>query len=128
MGVSREHFTDYVWMISSMSCDVSSRQPTRCVSYICMCVCFASLSWQLIRAFHLCLQYGQRLRRSAGRGDVARVVELLQRGCPVNTSDGEGLSALHYACEFNKTEAIRALAAQHPADGVALAVRSRSLA
>ena len=53
--------------------------------------------------------YGQRLRRFAARGCIDDVLLLLARGCDVNTSDGEGLSSLHYASEFNKTEVIQAL-------------------
>ena len=54
-------------------------------------------------------QYGQRLRRSAGRGLVEDVLGLLNRGCSVNTADGEGLTSLHYACEFNRLSVIDAL-------------------
>ena len=53
--------------------------------------------------------YGQRLRRFVARGCVDDALLLLARGCNVNTSDGEGLSPLHYASEFNKTEMIQAL-------------------
>ena len=50
--------------------------------------------------------YGQRLRQYAGRGQVQEVCELIVRGCDVNTGDGEGLTALHYACESNRPEVI----------------------
>ena len=53
--------------------------------------------------------YGQRLRRFVARGCVDDALLLLARGCNVNTSDGEGLSSLHYASEFNKVEMIRQL-------------------
>ncbi len=53
--------------------------------------------------------YGQRLRRNAGRGQVAEVVELLVRNCDVNTGDGEGLTSLHYASEFNQSAVINAI-------------------
>ncbi len=58
--------------------------------------------------------YGQRMRRNAGRGQISEVVQLLVRGCDVNTGDGEGLSALHYASEFNKCGVIRAMVATVP--------------
>ena len=38
------------------------------------------------------------------------MIGFLLRGCNVNTADGEGLCSLHYACEFNQTESIKALA------------------
>ena len=53
--------------------------------------------------------YGQHLRRYAGRGCIEEVLDLFARGCNVNTSDGEGLSALHYASEFNRVELIEAM-------------------
>jgi len=52
-------------------------------------------------------EYGQRLRRYAGRGCADEVRRILVRGCNPNTADGEGLTALHYACEFNKLDVIR---------------------
>lgn len=54
-------------------------------------------------------QYGQRLRRNAGRGIVDEVEIILARGCNPNTADGEGLTTLHYASEFNKVDVITAL-------------------
>jgi len=53
--------------------------------------------------------YGQRLRRNAGRGQVQEMIELIIRGCNPNTADGEGLTSLHYASEFNRLDVIRAL-------------------
>lgn len=53
--------------------------------------------------------YGQRLRRNAGRGVIEDVRELIIRGCDVNTADGEGLTSLHYASEFNRAGVIREL-------------------
>ena len=53
--------------------------------------------------------YGQRLRRNAGRGQVEEMIELIIRGCNPNTADGEGLTSLHYASEFNRLDVIRAL-------------------
>jgi len=53
--------------------------------------------------------YGQRLRRNAGRGQVEEMVELIIRGCNPNTADGEGLTSLHYASEFNRLDVIRSL-------------------
>ncbi len=54
--------------------------------------------------------YGQRLRRSAGRGLVDETREIIIRGCDPNTADGEGLNALHYAAEFNCVAIIREIA------------------
>lgn len=54
-------------------------------------------------------EYGQRLRRYAGRGCADEVQRILVRGCNANTADGEGLTALHYACEFNKLDVIRVI-------------------
>ena len=54
-------------------------------------------------------QYGQRLRRNAGRGIVNEVETILARGCNPNTADGEGLTTLHYASEFNKLDVVIAL-------------------
>lgn len=54
--------------------------------------------------------YGQRLRRSAGRGLVGPTLEVIMRGCDPNTADGEGLNALHYAAEFNCVAIIREIA------------------
>jgi hypothetical protein len=53
--------------------------------------------------------YGQRLRRFVARGCIDDALLLLARGCNVNTSDGEGLSSLHYASEFNKTDIMQSL-------------------
>jgi hypothetical protein len=53
--------------------------------------------------------YGQRLRRYAGRGEINEVIELILRGCDPNTGDAEGLTALHYSCEFNRSEVIKKL-------------------
>lgn len=53
--------------------------------------------------------YGARLRRCAARGLVSELIELLVRNCDVNTGDGEGLTSLHYASEFNRIDIINAL-------------------
>ncbi len=53
--------------------------------------------------------FGQRLRRAAGRGETEIVKSFLLRGCSVNTADGEGLTSLHYASEFNKIHVINIL-------------------
>lgn len=53
--------------------------------------------------------YGQRLRRNAGRGEHVNVTELIIRGCDANTGDGEGLTSLHYACEYDRVNIIDAL-------------------
>jgi len=54
-------------------------------------------------------QYGQRMRRAAGRGCTDDVLDLLLRGTDVNTADGEGLTSLHYATEFNRKDLIQAI-------------------
>jgi ankyrin repeat protein len=53
--------------------------------------------------------YGQRLRLFAGRGLSADVKQLLHRQCCVNTGNGEGLTPLHYACEFNRVDVVDTL-------------------
>lgn len=53
--------------------------------------------------------YGQRLRKNAGRNQIPEMLELLARNCDVNTADGEGLTSLHYCCQFNRPDAMRAL-------------------
>jgi hypothetical protein len=53
--------------------------------------------------------YGQRLRRNAGRGELIDFTELILRGCDANTGDGEGLTSLHYACEYDRVNIIDAL-------------------
>jgi hypothetical protein len=53
--------------------------------------------------------YGQRLRRNAGRGELTDFTELIMRGCDANTGDGEGLTSLHYACEYDRVNIIDAL-------------------
>ena len=53
--------------------------------------------------------YGQRLRKNAGRGELIDFTELIMRGCDANTGDGEGLTSLHYACEYDRVNIIDAL-------------------
>ncbi len=50
--------------------------------------------------------YGQRMRMSAGRGLVTEVKQMLHRQCNINTANGEGLTSLHYACEYNRPEIV----------------------
>ena len=54
--------------------------------------------------------FGQRMRRFAGRGEIDAVADLIIRGCQANTADGEALSSLHYASEFNRPLVIERLA------------------
>ena len=53
--------------------------------------------------------YGQRMRRAAGRDCISDVLDLLLRGIDCNCGDGEGLTTLHYAAEFNRCELIEAM-------------------
>lgn len=54
--------------------------------------------------------YGQRLRLSAGRNLHTEVIELVAaRQCGVNTANGEGLTALHYAVEHGRVDMISTL-------------------
>lgn len=50
--------------------------------------------------------YGQRMRMCAGRGLLAEVKQMLHRQCNINTANGEGLTSLHYACEYNRPEIV----------------------
>lgn len=52
-------------------------------------------------------QYGQRLRRNVDRDQKQEVINIIARGCNVNTADGEGCSSLHYASEFNRVNLIK---------------------
>lgn len=54
-------------------------------------------------------KYGAHLRKAASRGDLAIVKELLQRGCPPNTADGNGMTSLHHACAFGMLEVAKLL-------------------
>ena len=58
--------------------------------------------------------YGERMRKLAGRGCLEDVLEVLARGCSVNTADGEGTSVLHYAAEFSRVDIVQALAEAFP--------------
>eukprot|EP01036_Dinobryon_divergens_P023350 gene23350-31686_t len=53
--------------------------------------------------------YGQRLRKCISRGLIDQAMELLVRGCSVNTADGEGMTSLHYAANYNKPKAMDAI-------------------
>ncbi|GMI43124.1 hypothetical protein TrCOL_g9075 [Triparma columacea] len=44
-------------------------------------------------------KHGPRLRAACGRNDLELVSSLLARGCPINTSDGNGHTPLHH-CTF----------------------------
>lgn len=56
-------------------------------------------------AFH----FGARLRKFAARNQLREVEELLVRNCPANTGNGEGLTPLHYCCEYGRPEVIELL-------------------
>jgi hypothetical protein len=43
---------------------------------------------------------------SAGRGLLTEVKQMLHRQCNINTANGEGLTSLHYACEYNRPEIV----------------------
>lgn len=53
--------------------------------------------------------YGQRIRLYASRAQPDEVEELILRQCKLNTANGEGLTSLHYVCEFNRPEMIDTL-------------------
>lgn len=53
--------------------------------------------------------YGQRLRMYVGRSEFAEAKELMLRQCQVNSANGEGLTPLHYACEYNRVEMVELL-------------------
>lgn len=53
--------------------------------------------------------YGNRLRRNVCRGEISEIIELIVRGCNPNCADGEGLTPLHYAAEFGKSDSIYCL-------------------
>lgn len=57
--------------------------------------------------------YGQHLRLYSGRNCPDNVKELLHRGCAINTPNGEGLTALHIACEHNHVQIIDVLLQAH---------------
>ena len=54
--------------------------------------------------------YGTRLRLASARNEAKLVREYIIRGCDVNTGDGEGLTALHYACLHNHPDMVQFLA------------------
>lgn len=67
---------------------------------------------QFIEEFYMnATDYGQRYRLYAGRGNIQEMAELLLRGCDINASNGDGLSALHYAAERNQVDIIDLLIA-----------------
>lgn len=66
---------------------------------------------------------GQHMRMFAWRGCVAEMSELIARLCDLNSGDGEGLTALHHACEFNRPEVVDGLLAALP-KGQQLAVNA----
>ena len=53
--------------------------------------------------------FGNRLRRNVCRGEINEIIELIVRGCNPNCADGEGLTPLHYAAEFGKSDSIYCL-------------------
>lgn len=57
--------------------------------------------------------YGQHLRMYAGRDECSAVQRLLIRGCSINTANGEGLTALHYAVEKNRVSMVETLLQMH---------------
>lgn len=65
----------------------------------------ASIQGQLVTGFY----YGQRLRKYISRGMTDEAIKLIMRGCDVNTGDGEGLTSLHYAAQYNKPKPIEAI-------------------
>ena len=54
--------------------------------------------------------HGPRLRKAAGRADLAAIRELVARGCDLNTADGSGHTPLHDAAFHGRADAIEQLA------------------
>jgi hypothetical protein len=54
-------------------------------------------------------EYGERLRLYVEREQAEKMIELIARGCPVNTADGERRNVLHMACEYDKPKMIQKL-------------------
>jgi len=54
-------------------------------------------------------RFGRELRQAAGRGNKAKVSELLCRGCNPNCADGAGWTALHHAAEYGCSEIVQLL-------------------
>jgi ankyrin repeat protein len=64
----------------------------------------------IVSKFYLSTHFnGHKLRKYCARGQTLDIIELVIRGCSVNARDGDGLSALHYACEMNRPEIIQLL-------------------
>jgi hypothetical protein len=81
--------------------------------------------YEFVAAFYApTYHYGQRLRRFAGRGECEEALQLIERGCDVNTGDGEGLTSLHYAAMFDKSSSIDALV-KHSRSHIALDAKDR---
>eukprot|EP01031_Cornospumella_fuschlensis_P033400 gene33400-40407_t len=53
--------------------------------------------------------YGQHMRMYASRGSISEMLQLIMRGCSINSGDGEGLTCLHHACEYNRLDVVEAL-------------------
>ena len=65
---------------------------------------------EILRKFYAPAYYfGQRLRKCACRGLVDELLWLIVRGCNPNTADGEGVTSLHCACEFNRIRIIESM-------------------
>ena len=49
------------------------------------------------------------MRKFASRGNIKEFTELLLRDCPPQCGDGEGLTALHYACAYDKPKVLETI-------------------
>lgn len=70
-------------------------------------------------------QFGQHLRKYSSRGQIREVVTLLARGCDPNCGDGDGLNALHYACNYNHPKVVETLFTVVPEEDLILEARDK---
>lgn len=95
-----EHSID----VQKLSVLISDSFPT-CPDRIELSVYLDFLTRFLAPAF----EYGQHFRLYSCRGCIPEMQKLALRLCPVHTGDGEGLTAAHHACEFNRPDVLDAL-------------------
>eukprot|EP01038_Epipyxis_sp_PR26KG_P013653 gene13653-18322_t len=69
--------------------------------------------------------FGQRLRKYASRGQLKEFSDLLVRNCNPNAADGEGLTSLHYACEYNQVPIIQLMVNKISKENLIIDARDR---